>query len=101
MLYSSDVILAALIVVLVLAVFVMIWSGRRMCGDKCIEDVMRDRMQEVKQSVEQLQHAYLSTEKSYRAKNRFMNRMSHDLRTPLNAILGYSALMDMAAEMLE
>ena len=48
--------------------------------------------QELKQKIEMLQQALLSTEHANCAKTTFLNNMSHDIRTPMNAIIGFTSL---------
>ena len=67
---------------------------RRICRSEDRGRMANEQLREIKTSVGRLQDAYVGSEKNYRAKTRFMNRMSHDLRTPMNAIMGYSALME-------
>ena len=69
-------------------------NWRNICRNEEKNRMVRNQLKEIKLSVGKLQDAYASSEKTYKAKNRFLNRMSHDLRTPMNAIMGYSALME-------
>lgn len=72
-------------------------NWRRINRNEIKGRMVREQLKEIKISVGKLQDAYTSSEKTYKAKSRFMNRMSHDLRTPMNAVMGYSALMERSA----
>lgn len=68
---------------------------------KCYKEkdrIMNEQVNIMKDTLERVQAAYDATEKTHKAKSRFLNRMSHDLRTPMNAIMGYSKLMERTAD---
>lgn len=75
----------------------IIKNWRRIRKNESKTVILRQQLYEIKVSIGKLQEAYASSEKTYKAKSRFMNRMSHDLRTPMNAVMGYSALMERSA----
>lgn len=100
---AADTLTCIIIIgIIVTAVVLMVFN--RVLAKSAGED-LADRNKELVEQVnvmtealEFLQDAYQMTEKTNKAKSKFMNRMSHDLRTPMNAIVGYSLLMEHAAD---
>lgn len=59
-----------------------------------LEILVKERTQELNNSLEHLQHSNYQLHKANNHKNIFLSSMSHELRTPLNSILGFADLLD-------
>ena len=58
-----------------------------------LEELVKQRTQELEEINVQLEEAKNKAEKSDRLKSSFLANMSHEIRTPMNAIIGFSALL--------
>jgi len=63
-------------------------------------DRLKNELQERRRATVQLEQAKEMADAANRAKSEFLANMSHELRTPLNAILGFTQLLDRAAQQL-
>ena len=66
------------------------------------EHAAREAAEQAKAEMEaknrQLEEARAAADEANKAKSHFLANMSHELRTPLNAIIGYSEMLEEAAE---
>ncbi|MBX7222085.1 MAG: response regulator [Blastocatellia bacterium] len=60
---------------------------------KRLRDLEASHMQELAETVAQLQVSQKQATEANRAKSAFLTNMSHELRTPLNAVIGFSQMM--------
>lgn len=60
---------------------------------------LEKREDELKQTINELQHARESAEIANQTKNAFLAGVSHEIRTPLNAILGYCEILKRNAKL--
>ncbi len=98
---AAAITLGVIVSTAILTVVVVIYVSRSIRIIKCCKEknrIMTDQVNIMRDTLERVQAAYDATEKTHKAKSRFLNRMSHDLRTPMNAIMGYSKLMERSAD---
>jgi signal transduction histidine kinase len=65
-----------------------------------LEKLTADLEERVLDRTNQLVEANVKLQTADRSKNQFLANMSHELRTPLNSIIGFSAVLQTAAEKL-
>ena len=58
-----------------------------------LEDLVKERTEELIKSQEKLKLATMAAESANLAKSEFLANMSHEIRTPMNAIIGFSDLL--------